>query len=139
MKETPDVLEVVAAVISDEGRYLACRRSPGRSAGGLWEFPGGKIESGETPEAALVREIREELGVAVRIDSHLTTDETVVGTRTIRLACFMCTLEGEQPVGSSDHDQLIWLDAATLTRLEWASPDIPAVHHLARQAGGDSI
>ena len=59
------VLEVVAAVIERDGLVLACRRRTDRSAGGLWEFPGGKVEPGERPEQTLIRELAEELGIRV--------------------------------------------------------------------------
>ena len=126
-------LEVVAAVIEHGGRYLACRRRPELSAGGRWEFPGGKVEAAETPEAALVREIREELGIDIRVGEHLTTAETVVGGRVIRLICLSATLVGEPPTSSTDHDRLEWLTAAELPALDWAEPDLPAVHLLARR------
>lgn len=60
---------VAAALIGEDGRVLLQQRSPGRQMAGLWEFPGGKIEAGETPEAALVRELREELGIEVDLPS----------------------------------------------------------------------
>ncbi len=61
--QRPTLLVVAAALIDDDGRILMCQRPMGRAMEGLWEFPGGKIEAGETPEAALVRELREELGI----------------------------------------------------------------------------
>ena len=125
----PVPLYVVAAVIRLDDRYLACRRSPER--GGLWEFPGGKVDPGETPEAALVREIREELGVGVRVIRHLTTDDTAVGDRVIRLACYECELTEAAPTQSSDHDRLEWLEASGLGAKEWAAPDLPVVRLLA--------
>jgi 8-oxo-dGTP diphosphatase len=133
------VLDVVAAVILHNGRYLACRRNRERSAGGLWEFPGGKIDAGETPEAALVREIREELGVTVRVLQHLTTDDTTVAGQVIRLMCFICELEDREPTESSDHDRLEWVNTGSLLEREWAQPDLPVVRHLARQTEGDSM
>jgi 8-oxo-dGTP diphosphatase len=64
---TPRVILVVAcALIDPDGRVLLAQRPPGKAMGGLWEFPGGKVDSGETPEEALIRELREELGIAAR-------------------------------------------------------------------------
>jgi 8-oxo-dGTP diphosphatase len=123
-------LEVVAAVIVDGGEVLACRRAPHTSSAGLWEFPGGKVEAGEAPRDALVREIREELGVDVAIDGELTTDTTAVGGRLIRLACYRARLLAPRPSASTDHDRLLWVSTAELGRLEWAAPDLPAVRLL---------
>lgn len=123
------ILEVVAAVIERDDTFLACRRRPGKAAAGRWEFPGGKIERGETAEEALVREIREELGVGIRVTGHLTTDVT----GGIRLACLHARLIGAAPVASTDHDVLRWVSRAELGELEWADADLPAVRLL--QAG----
>jgi len=124
-------LHVVAAVVSDAGRVLACRRKLGKAAGGKWEFPGGKVEQGESAEAALMREIREELGSAIIVGEELTTDDTIVGDRVIRLTCIHARLDGPRPVSSADHDELAWLLPAELQSLEWAAPDLPAVRLLA--------
>lgn len=128
------MLEVVAAVIYRGDRFLVCRRNANRSAGGLWEFPGGKIEAGESPESALMREIHEELRVTIRVGRHLTTDDTVVGGQTIRLMCFACELEGPEPTESADHDRLEWVDASSLLAREWAKPDLPVARLLSGQA-----
>ncbi|MDZ8162799.1 (deoxy)nucleoside triphosphate pyrophosphohydrolase [Microbacterium aquimaris] len=121
------VLDVVAAVIDRGGRILACRRREDRSAGGRWEFPGGKIEPGETPAAALEREIAEELGVPIRVRGELTVDVTVVAGRGIRLRCLRAELVGAVPSHSTDHDELRWVAPADLPGLRWAEPDLPAV------------
>lgn len=76
MAANPHELQVVAAVIAREGAVLACRRNPERSFGGKWEFPGGKLEPGESPSDALAREIHEELGVRVEVGEELTTNVT---------------------------------------------------------------
>lgn len=125
-----DPLVVVAAVIEREGWILACRRGPGKIAAGLWEFPGGKVEPGEQPEQALVREIREELDIDIAIEGHLTTDDTVAPDRTVRLICYRASLVGPGPVASTDHDRMVWLEPSSLTTLEWAAPDLPAVRLL---------
>ena len=126
------VLEVVAAVIERDGLVLACRRRTVRSAGGLWEFPGGKVEPGETADQALRREIAEELGVEISVVGELTADVTVVGGRSIRLVCLRATLLNAAPESSTDHDELRWTAPADLPSLEWAAPDLPAVRLLAR-------
>lgn len=86
-------LEVVAAVIRrGDGRVLLAQRLPGGPHGGLWEFPGGKVEAGESPEAALRREIREELGVEVEVGGTLLAVDHDYPHVRIRLSAYSCTL-----------------------------------------------
>lgn len=125
------VIAVVAAVIERDGLILACRRLPQKTAGGKWEFPGGKIERLESPETALVREIAEELGVDIEVIAHLRTDDTVVGENVIRLTCLRARLMTSAPTVSLDHDELRWLAPSGLSQLDWAAPDLPAVAELA--------
>jgi 8-oxo-dGTP diphosphatase len=127
-------VRVVAAVLTDRGRILACRRAPGRAAAGKWEFPGGKVDTAESPEAALAREIEEELGVAVEIGPLLHRASTAVGSLVIDLSCFHARPIGELPSSSTDHDELRWLPPEELRALDWAEPDIPAVEFLVSQA-----
>lgn len=128
------VIEVVAAVVEREGLILTCRRRAEKAAGGKWEFPGGKVESGETHAEALVREIQEELGASIEVTDTLRTDDTAVGNDIIRLTCFRARLLGAPPTASLDHDELRWIDPRELPNLEWAAPDLPAVRELARTA-----
>ena len=118
---------VVAAIIQDqEGLYLCAKRGDWKSSGGKWEFPGGKPESGESLEEALIREIDEELGVRITIrrlfDRSTTSD--------IELVCFVCDLEGEKPTSSTDHSELRWVHERDLSKLDWAEPDLPALKRI---------
>lgn len=127
------VIAVVAAVIEHEGLILACRRRPEKAAGGKWEFPGGKVERREAQEEALIREIREELGVEIIARVRLRTDDTSVGSQTIRLSCFLAKLSGQLPTRSIDHDELRWLSAEDLAQLDWATPDLPMVEQIVKR------
>lgn len=130
-----DPLHVVAAVIvRDDGAVLVCRRAPGKASAGLWEFPGGKVDDGETPEEALVREIGEELGAIIRVGQQLSSDVTEVGERAIRLSCYLAVLEGAAPVASTDHDRPDWVAPEHLGEREWSAPDLPAVGMLTARA-----
>lgn len=139
----PTPLQVVGAVFlcDDEGRsvttrddahaVLACRRAPGKSAAGKWEFPGGKVEDGEAPEDALAREIGEELGLDVEVGALVDRSSTPVGTALIDLACYLVRFS-VRPTSSADHDVLVWHPLAELDHLDWADPDWPAVRRLQR-------
>lgn len=119
-------IEVVAAVFYRDGQVLACRRAPGKSTAGKWEFPGGKIDDGETPELALVREIREELGISISVNGLVDRSVTPVGDLDIDLACYLVS-SAEVPSHSTDHDELRWLPIDALASVDWAAPDLPAV------------
>ena len=111
----PRPIAVVAAILRDAGRVLIVQRPDGAAMGGLWEFPGGKIELGETPEAALGREIAEELGVAVDVGAlyHETTHQYPGGPR-VHLRFYECRL-------LSGPLQLLWGQA-----YRWVAPaDLP--------------
>lgn len=124
-------LHVVAAVLRDgSGRVFAARRAPGRSSAGLWEFPGGKVEPGESAAQALEREIAEELGCAITAGSRLDRSTTIVGELAIDLECLHATLIGAPPTHSTDHDELGWFSPADLRALPWCEPDLPAVARL---------
>ncbi|MEN2739144.1 (deoxy)nucleoside triphosphate pyrophosphohydrolase [Microbacterium sp. X-17] len=126
-------LPVVAAVIVRDGAVLACRRAAHKDAAGRWEFPGGKVEAGETPQDALRRELREELGVAVRVGVLL--DRTVTGR--VDLACYAATLVGAAPTASTDHDALKWRATDDLAGLDWADADRPVVALLGRMGAAE--
>lgn len=123
-------LRVVAAVLFDGSEVLACRRKPEKSAGGLWEFPGGKIEPGEAATAALIREIWEKLSTPIVVEDELSRDASLTPVGWIELVCLQARLAGARPTGSSDHDRLVWLRPADLGQLQWALPGRPAARRL---------
>jgi 8-oxo-dGTP diphosphatase len=119
------MIEVVCGLIEDnEGRVLACLRPEGKHLGGKWEFPGGKIDPGETPEAALIRELQEELGVEVRIEAEFTPVEWDYSGRAIRLIPFCCAIISGTPT-PLEHADIRWISAPHLGELDWAEADGP--------------
>jgi 8-oxo-dGTP diphosphatase len=118
-------VRVVAAVIERDGKYLACRRAEHKSLAGLWEFPGGKVEPGETDQHALRREILEELGVEISVGEYLATSLNKAGDLDIELVAYVAQLADGDVTASSDHDELRWLMANELESVEWAPADVP--------------
>jgi 8-oxo-dGTP diphosphatase len=118
-------IDVVGAVIVDDGLVLCAQRGPGALAG-LWEFPGGKIEPGEAARAALAREIVEELGCAIEVGDEVTTTSHEYDCGVVILTTFWCRLVEGTP-GPAEHAGITWLAPAELDTLAWAPADIPAV------------
>jgi 8-oxo-dGTP diphosphatase len=120
-------MRVVAAVIRDDGKLLACRRGGNHELAGKWEFPGGKVEHGETDQDALAREISEELGVAVIVEELIIQSSMARGLGSIEMFTYYARLVEGRPTGSSDHDRMEWLTPEELEPLDWAELDIPVV------------
>lgn len=91
------VIRVVLAWLVRDGRVLLTRRPPGTPLAGLWEFPGGKVEAGETPQAALIRELEEEIGVTVTVGAEIACTQFAYPDRTVELHLYRCTLETGEP------------------------------------------
>jgi 8-oxo-dGTP diphosphatase len=125
-----NTIRVVGAIIERDGEVFAARRNPERSAGGLWEFPGGKIEVDETPEQALRRELHEELDIDTSIGQLLDQSIGEVDGATIELSCYEAVLHGPDPSISTDHDALTWVALDQLGELEWAPGDVPIIERL---------
>ncbi|MGO3886628.1 MAG: PhzF family phenazine biosynthesis protein [Mycetocola sp.] len=126
-------LAVVAAVISDSTGQILCAQKDRGPHAGQWEFPGGKVEQGETPPDALVREIEEELGCPISVgDRHISTAHSTPDLSLI-LTTYRCTLTGVPPV-AREHRDIRWLPAAALNTLDWAPADRPAVDALVSEA-----
>lgn len=119
-------LEVVAAIIKENEKYFATQRGYGEYKG-WWEFPGGKIENGESKEEALKREIREELATEIEIDRCITTVQFDYPEFHLIMHCFICHITAGQP-------QLLeakaakWLDKNDLESVEWLPADRAILH-----------
>ncbi len=134
----PPRVHVVGAAIVEAGRVLLARRGPEMSMPGKWEFPGGKVEPGETPEAALAREVAEELGVTIELGDHLGRGEADHDGRRIVLDVWLARRTAGEP-GSREHDRLAWFGPEQLAGLDWPRADRPLIPLLARRlesAGG---
>jgi len=122
-------IEVVAAIIhDDEGRIFATQRGYGDWKD-WWEFPGGKMEAGETPEEALVREIREELSAEICVGELLTTVEYDYPTWHLTMHCYLCTLVGEA-LHLNEHEAARWLAKDELGSVKWLPADVQLVNDL---------
>ena len=120
-------VEVVAAVIQKNNKIFCAQRNLSKSMGGKWEFPGGKIELGETKEEALVREIKEELDSDIVVDKYLMTVEHDYPTFHITMHAYLCTLvKGELIL--KEHNDSVWLSKEELLSLDWADADKPIVN-----------
>jgi 8-oxo-dGTP diphosphatase len=108
---------------------LACRRTAPASAAGRWELPGGKVEPGETPEAALLREVREELGCEIAISQWLDAEAPISAALVLRVATAALLAGEPDPV---EHDVIRWLAADELGEVDWLDPDRPFLPELRR-------
>jgi 8-oxo-dGTP diphosphatase len=116
--------QVVCAVIVQGKLVLAVRRGPLMRMAGKWEFPGGKMEPGETPQQTAVREIREELSMHITVLDSWPSAPHDYGDFQIELIPLLCTTFDQQPV-LSEHDSFQWLDQNTLFEPDWAEADLP--------------
>ena len=116
------LIKVPCAIIERRGKVLAAQRSAQGSLPMKWEFPGGKLEAGESELEALIREIREELSVEILVGDQLpVTNRDDIG-RTIQLVPFVCQLVTDE-IMLTEHEQILWLSAEELPSLDWAEAD----------------
>ncbi|MEE0879487.1 MAG: (deoxy)nucleoside triphosphate pyrophosphohydrolase [Treponemataceae bacterium] len=126
----PKTIHVVAALIfrvapenSSQKQILATQRGYGKFKGG-WEFPGGKIEAGEKPENALVREIQEELNAKILVKNFVHTIEYDYPNFHLSMKCFECELSENQEITLLEHQNAKWLDKKNLYSVDWLPADV---------------
>ena len=121
MKKDMKTVKVVVAIITHNNRIFATQRGYGEFKDG-WEFPGGKIEPGETPQQALAREIKEELDTEIEVGDYLETVEYDYPTFHLSMDCFFCTIKSGELV-LKEHEAAKWLTAETLDSIDWLPAD----------------
>ena len=115
-------IDVAAAIILVDDKVFAARRKPGIHLAGYWEFLGGKVENGETPEQCLCRELQEELCVRTKVGDFIGESLYDYGTKVVRLIGYQVKhIEGDFQL--NDHDQLCWLAREELDSVDWASTE----------------
>jgi 8-oxo-dGTP diphosphatase len=114
-------INVAAAIIRDKNKIFATKRGYGEFKGG-WEFPGGKIEIGETPKEALVREIQEELDILVKVGELVEIVEYDYPTFHLTMHCFFCTMKAGDLV-LKEHEEAMWLTKERLDSVDWLPAD----------------
>ena len=124
-------IEVVAAIIRKEGRIFATQRGYGEWQD-WWEFPGGKMEAGETREAALRREIREELSAEISVDDFLCTVEHDYPKFRLRMHCFLCSLLTDG-LHLNEHEAAKWLSIDELDCVKWLPADLKVLEELRKR------
>ncbi|MEU8229429.1 (deoxy)nucleoside triphosphate pyrophosphohydrolase [Actinoplanes sp. NPDC048967] len=125
----PSPRVIVAAVIVQDGRVLACERSAPPEVAGRWEFPGGKVEPGETDAQALARECAEELGVRVAVGARVGPDVPLAHGRAVLRVFTVTLLNGDEP-RALEHTAMRWLAADELDSVPWLPADRPIVAEL---------
>ena len=124
---------VTAAVIEKDGKILIARRKRGGSHAGKWEFPGGKLEPGETPEDCLKRELREELGIETEVGPLFCSSRFVYPHVAVELLVYRTSyVSGE--IALHEHDQVEWVSPEGLSEIDFSEADKPVVRRLRQEA-----
>ncbi|UJP09388.1 (deoxy)nucleoside triphosphate pyrophosphohydrolase [Microbacterium sp. KUDC0406] len=127
-------IPVSAAAIIRDGLVLAAQRGRSAALPGLWEFPGGKLEVGETAEDAVRREIHEELGCTVSVGPRVAVTVHTYDFAVVELSTFYATIVDGVP-SPREHSRLLWLPPHQLMSLKWTLADMPAVEQVLRDMG----
>ncbi|MGB3104005.1 (deoxy)nucleoside triphosphate pyrophosphohydrolase [Sphingobacterium siyangense] len=130
-----DLITVVCGIIFKDDLVLICRRKAEKSLGSYWEFPGGKVEDGESHEESLLRELIEELNLKVKIKQRFFDTVHQYDNGAIELISFICETENIA-TESTDHDQLAWVKVSDLLGWKLAPADIPIAKELIEEFKG---
>ena len=133
MTSTKPVVLVVAVALISDGRVLLAQRPAGKAMAGLWEFPGGKVETGETPEDALVRELHEELGIEVQVPNlkALTFASYTYEKFHLLMPLYECR-RWNGTLTPTEHQNVAWVSSADLAGYSMPPADIPLIEHIQR-------
>ena len=119
-------ISVVGAVILNGGNILSAQRKLGGTLGGLWEFPGGKVEEGESSKEALAREVREELEADIEIVREICKTTHHYDFAVVELTTFLCEIHDGR-LKNKEHEEIRWLSIDDLETVEWAPADLPTI------------
>jgi 8-oxo-dGTP diphosphatase len=125
------LIEVACAIILDGERVLVTQRSDEMPHPLKWEFPGGKLETGENPEGCIIREIREELGVDISVEQLLPSVKHAYGDHIVKLFPFVCRIR-QGDISLSEHKFFLWVPLSELDLLDWLEADTEVVELLKR-------
>ncbi len=123
---------VTAGLITHNNRYLIAQRRLDKSLGGFWEFPGGKIEPGETCEQCLQREIKEEFDISVDVKDFVSEITHNYDTFQLHMSLYNATWDGQGKIRICDHEQFAWVTLEEMKNYQWAAADIPFVESLTK-------
>ena len=118
------MIHVTAALITQEDKVLIARKRVGKPLAGYWEFPGGKVEAGETKEACLIRELKEEMGIDIEVGTYVGVSEYDYGDKVVALYGYIAKLlKGK--IQLTDHDTYEWVEVSKMLEYPLAPADIP--------------
>ena len=130
-----NIVDVVGAIIKDGDRYLVGQRAANKAQGGMWEFMGGKIEPGETPEEALARECREELALDIENEHIIDSVVHEYPEKTIRLTLISCSPKSGSVPKALEHQQIKWVTASEMRGMPFAAADSELIGKLFSEVG----